>query len=301
MFEMMLTGIPKPPLTWQGTLMPRPTWSDQATAFGMCAGWEDGDIFIAGGNGTAGSTKSFSKYNVNTGVSSQLPNYPGPETLYLRLWTYNNKVYALLRDQFHSYNPATNLWTKLTSYPYGNALNQYGVSVNVYQGVAYFFGCSADTAAARVLYRHNVANDTLAVIKNWGTTYTPAFYAFGAINNGVMYTLRASAAQAGVITRTSLDGNTISTIPIPTALGVLGFAVAKNDWVYFGGTTSANRRKVWRYNVVTDEIQEMPDLPVPFNNGGFALVGGNLYIYGGTDATNKPTQKDMWRYDLPND
>lgn len=301
MFEMMLMGIPRPPLTWQGTLMPRPTWADQATAFGMCAGWEDGDIFIAGGSNATGPTKTFSKYNVNTGASSPLPNYPGPETAHLRMWTHNNRVYTLLRDQFHYYTPATNLWTKLTSYPYGNPLNQYGPSVNVYQGVAYFFGVSADGAARRVLYRHNQANDTLVAVKNWGTTYPAAIYPFGAINNGVMYTLRASNTDGGVMTRTSLDGNTVTHIPIPMALGSLGVAVAKNNWVYFGGTNAANYRKMWRYNVITEVFQPMPDLPQPFSNGGFALVGGHLYIFAGYDATNKPTQKDMWRYDLPND
>lgn len=302
MFEMMLMGIPRPPLTWQGTLMPRPTWADQATAFGMCAGWEDGDIFIAGGSSATGTTKTFSKYNVNTGASSPLPNYPGSNTSHLRLWIYNKKVYALLRDQFHSYNPATNMWTKLTSYPYGNVLNGYGSSVNVYQGVAYFFGSSSDGSAKRILYRHNTANDTLVTIRNWYTSVSSATYPFGAINNGIMYTLRAGVDEADYLTITSLDGNTTRTIKTPATMGGLGFAVSKNNWIYFGGGgTAGNYRKVWRYNVITEAFQVMPNLPVPFYNGGFALVGGHLYIFAGYDDRLLTTQKDMWRYELPED
>lgn len=300
MLEMML-GTVKNKSDWQGTLLTRPTWFDQNNSFGMCAGWEDGDIYIAGGRNSAGKSNRFGKYNVNTGVSTPLPNYPGVETVQLRIWTHNNKVYALLRDQFHSFSHTTNTWTKLTSYPATSPINQFGASVNVYQGIPYLFGPSSDGTANRVLYRHNVADDTLAIIKNWGKTLSNISYPAGSINNGKLYTIQGSSGTSGVIVEMTLDGNTVNEINLPVNSGSLGFNVSKNDWIYFGGGSYGNYRKVWRYNVITKIFQVLPDLPQPSYNGGYALVGGHLYIYAGYDANIQETQKDIWRYDLPND
>lgn len=303
MFEMMLSKLFNPP-TLVTELLPRPTGVDFGTSFTMCPGpVNNGDIYIAGGLDSSNErTFKFCRYNVYTGITTALPDYPGSTTEHLRMWPSNDVVYAILRDQLHYFSLSTNKWYTAIGYPYGDALNQFAASVNTYQGTTYFFGAAVDSAAGgRVLYRHTAGMSRPTIIKNWGSTYPRSLYSYGAINNGTLYTLRADANSGGLLTRTSLDGNTVSTIPIPAAVGQLGFAVAKNNWIYYGVAGGADRLKVRRYNVFTEEFQVMPDLPQANFNGGFALVGGHLYIYAGKSVDNKSIQTDMWRYALPDD
>ena len=130
-------------------------------------------------------------------------------------------------------------------------------------------------------------------------------YLFGGFNLNNRKYLYEPTARA--FAYDGVTGKWRSIAAMPQGLSHAGITTDGVQYIYYGGgyysptSSSADAftglTQVWRYDTATNTYLQLPDLPSPRGAGGMAMVGTNLYYFGGTDSGRTMDNGDMWRLD----
>ena len=130
-------------------------------------------------------------------------------------------------------------------------------------------------------------------------------YLFGGFNlNNRRYQYEPTARSFAY---DSITGRWRTIASMPQGLSHAGITTDGVRYIYYAGgyysptgsSTDAftGLAEAWRYDTATNTYLRLPDLPAPRGAGGMAMVGTNLYYFGGTDSARIADHADMWRLD----
>lgn len=249
-------------------------------------------------------TNVFNKYNIATGVWTQLANTPGLAVDISTLTCIDNFIYYTRGSNLSRYNISTNGWADLTGTTTGSAFNLGRQGSFVRNGLIHYVG-SPTTAAqgTGAITTYNPTSSVRGLIyqaptggPRWG--FGPMAYSS---KTDSVYVISSPDAP-NVIMQYSFTQGRLPNITIPFDSGYDGVAVVKGDWLYFGGgyvssATDKYSTKFYRMHLTTNVFEAMPDLPQSSYACSGVLAKDNIYLLGGA-LPSAQYNTGFWTYSV---
>lgn len=307
MLELLLSTIRSAPTVPPGTItkLADQTINIRGGYQSACLDSLGENIYFASGklaNNVA--TNAFNKYNIATGVWTQLANTPGPAVDISTLVCIDNLIYYTRGSSLSRYNISANGWADLTGTTTGSAFDLSRQGSFARNGLVCYVGSPRTVAQGKgAITLYNPTSGARSLVyqapvdgPRWG--FGPMAYSS---KTDSVYVISSPDAP-NVIMQYSFTQGRLPNITMPFDSGYDGVAVAKGDWLYFGGgfvssATDKYSSKFYRMHLTTNVFEEIPNLPQPSYACSSVLVKGNIYLLGGA-LPNTQYNTGFWTYSV---
>ncbi|MBW7990555.1 MAG: hypothetical protein FVQ84_11140 [Planctomycetes bacterium] len=285
--------------TWtQKTPMPTARW-DLSTSV------VDGKIYAIGG---LGGLKKVEEYNPATDTWTEKADMPTGR-IWLAASAVDGKIYAIGGDTnwpggttiatVEEYDPATDTWMQKADMPGPRG----ALSTSVVNGKIYAIGGYHNHSGSPVstVEEYDPATDTwtqkadMPTARSWPSTI---------VVDGKIYAVGGYTTSAGLPTVEEYDPVTDTwtkkaDMPAP---GTPSTSVVDDKIYAFGGGARRGGPPLWslfEYDPATDTWTVKDDMPVRMQGMGTSVVGGKIYVIGGSSAPYpfSPYLSTVWEYD----
>jgi N-acetylneuraminic acid mutarotase len=256
---------------------------------GMGVAVVNGKIYAIGGNAENGVTDVNEEYDPATDIWTFKKPMPTPME-YFAIAAYQNKVYCIGSGVNEVYDPATDTWESKTPMP----TPRNGLQANVVNGKIYLVGGYVTDSSSSTGYSILVLNEVYDPANDSWTTKaevpTAVSSVLSAVVDSKIYVIMSGLNQIyDAETDTWSLGTWLpdSSMLYARAGAATGVNAPKLIYVFGGGRTQV-------YDSENDKWLFGADVPTDRDGFGVAVVNDQLYVIGGSTATN-----DMfWNIDV---
>lgn len=258
----------------------------------------NGYIYVIGGyNNASGLNKDLFRYTVATGAWTTLAPFPGPEPRHLGAVLLDGKLFCMRNGIVYEYTIATNTW--VTGARGAAAFQIEMPTASIVGKEIYYFGYPTDysTYGVQMVAYHTETKvwrqlARLRMLPLWAypmaTRIGDRIYIVGGespATGGWVYSITANTYTAMTLPRNANASNNISK--------------GRNLYLASLDNTFAG---VWKYNTMTGEATNLPDLPRSLTYSNAICRYGNKLYYSAIWPTTGSNKKwELYSYQLVKD